>query len=224
MCKVSILIPTHEGRDKFVIKILQKLSLQTYSNFKVIIADNDYLKKEVPSYIKDFNFEIEYIINKKNLGPQKNVMNLISLVKTDFFKFIFSDDLISEDFLEKCVSILDENTDYSAVFTKRIFIDENGKYTGDANFYDFDESKKLLVQNLFEETCEKLDWFPGEMTNFIFRKKEYVFSELFTPKFGTQKSFICSYDLVLFLNLLKKDDNVYFINEPLCMIRNHDDR
>ena len=225
MKKISILIPTHKGREKFVKIILDSLENQTYKNFNVIICDNDSTKDKVPEYIKNYDYDIRYIVNNTNLGPQKNIMKLISLVESEYFKFILSDDLISDDFLEKTINLFDTKNDIDAIFTKRIFIDEFGKKTGEANFHEYDKSRIFDAKELFKISCEKVDWFAGELTNFIFKNKKYNYDELFTPSFTCKdNSFVCSYDLILFLNLLSKNSKVYFLNEPLCMIRNHDDR
>lgn len=133
--KVSIGIPVYNA-EKFLREGLDSILAQTYNDFEIIIADNDstdQTRKICLEYAQK-DPRVKYHRNEKNLGAAPNHNLVFRLAKGEYFKWAGYDDVISSDFLEKCVEILDKNPDVVLCMPRSCLIDENGKYIGDYHY------------------------------------------------------------------------------------------
>lgn len=110
---VSIMIPVY-NRESIISQTLDCAINQTYKNIEIIVSDNcstdntwsvleDYAKKD--TRIKIFKNEI-------NLGPVLNWKVCIDKLKGEYTKILWSDDLISVDFVEKTIQLFDSETSF----------------------------------------------------------------------------------------------------------------
>ena len=108
--KVSIGLFVYNG-EKFIRKRLDSLLEQTFTDFELIISDNastDSTSAICEEYAKK-DKRIRYIRQEKNKGAIWNFIFVLEEAKSDYFVWAAVDDLLSPDFLEKNVKVLESN-------------------------------------------------------------------------------------------------------------------
>jgi glycosyltransferase involved in cell wall biosynthesis len=127
--RVSIGIPVYNG-EKYLEQALESILTQTFTDFEVIISDNastDQTQKICQAYqLKDDR--IHYFRSERNLGAAPNYNRVFELSTGDYFKWAAYDDLISPDFLLKCVEILDADLDAVLCFPRVNLVNELGDF------------------------------------------------------------------------------------------------
>ncbi|MGI0023127.1 MAG: glycosyltransferase family 2 protein, partial [Nitrososphaeraceae archaeon] len=108
--KVSIGLFVYNG-EKFIRKRLDSLLEQTFTDFELIISDNastDFTSAICEEYAKK-DKRVRYIHQEKNKGAIWNFIFVLQEAKSDYFVWAAVDDLLSPDFLEKNVKVLESN-------------------------------------------------------------------------------------------------------------------
>jgi glycosyltransferase involved in cell wall biosynthesis len=108
---VSILIPVY-NRESIISETIQSALNQTYNNIEVIVVDNassDGTWTIIESFAATDN-RIKAFRNKSNIGPVKNWTRCVEEASGYYGKILWSDDLISPDFVEKCIALFDDET------------------------------------------------------------------------------------------------------------------
>ncbi|MEM3088782.1 MAG: glycosyltransferase [Candidatus Bathyarchaeia archaeon] len=129
--RVSIGMPVFNG-EKYIRQALDSILAQTYQDFELIISDNastDDTPQICRVYAAKDN-RIRYYRNKRNLGATRNFNRVFELSSGVYFKWAAYDDVISPDFLEKCVRVLDQDPSIVLCHSKTARIDEDGVVVG----------------------------------------------------------------------------------------------
>ncbi len=226
--KVSVVIPTHKGRDVYIHEILKSLARQTFRDFEVLIRDNHGTRKGEPAFVASFrsSFPVSYHINPKDIGPRANFETLLRDASGEYVKPMMSDDVIDPLFLERSVAVMAQHPEVSFVFTRRYFIDEEGRQNGAPRYFALEQMADGVVTPgfLLSDCIANQDWYPGEPSNVLIRREHLSRTDLFRSYMGKPEfSYRGSFDLILYLKLLEKGP-AYFINECLCGIRQHQGR
>ena len=110
---VSILIPAF-NRENFIKDAIESALNQTYKNTEIIIVDNNSSDNtwQTIMYYKSKDPRIKAYRNKKNIGPVLNWQKCISQSSGEYIKFLFSDDYISENYVEESINLFDNNTSF----------------------------------------------------------------------------------------------------------------
>lgn len=127
---VSIITPTYNCA-KFIAKTIQSAQAQTYKDWEMIIIDDcsiDNTKEIVETYLKDDN-RIKYFCLEKNSGAAIARNTALKMAKGRWIAFLDSDDLWSENKLEKQIKFMEEN-EYSFSYHEYSEIDEAGMSLG----------------------------------------------------------------------------------------------
>jgi abequosyltransferase len=109
--KISICIPQY-NRIKYLIKSLDELQNQNYSDFEVVISDDcsqDDTTNQIHKYIKSSKYPITYFRFDQNQGYDRNLRKSLELAVGDYCFVLGNDDTLSnsyvlsnlKDFLEK---------------------------------------------------------------------------------------------------------------------------
>lgn len=115
---ISILIPVY-NREKFIGRCIESALQQTYSNIEVIVVDNcstDDTYNISKEYEKN-DPRVHVYRNERNVGPVLNWKECINKAKGTYGKLLFSDDLISQNFIEDALTYIDGNNDVGFVFS-----------------------------------------------------------------------------------------------------------
>ena len=119
--KVSIITPCYNG-EKYVSRYLDSILRQTYKNIELIFINDgsdDNTEEIVKSYIKKFNdagMELIYLY-QKNSGQAAAVNKGLKIFSGDYLTWPDSDDILTDDSIEKKVRFLEENQQYGFVRT-----------------------------------------------------------------------------------------------------------
>lgn len=113
---VSIIMPCF-NHEEFVAETLDSVGAQTYSNWECIIVDDGSTdkSKEVCMNFVDNDKRYKYFY-QKNKGPAAARNFGLKLSKGDFIVFLDSDDLISNDKLERQIGVFFENPEIDIVY------------------------------------------------------------------------------------------------------------
>lgn len=126
---VSILIPTYNG-EEFLAKAIKSALNQTYPNLEIIVSDDgssDATIKIAESF--QHQSSIPYrIITHSNYGLVKNLNFCIQEAQGKYIKFIFQDDWLEANCIEKMVNLAEQDPEIGLVFSPRqVVIHPNSK-------------------------------------------------------------------------------------------------
>jgi len=144
--KVSILIPVY-NRENLIEESIQSALNQTYQNIEVIVVDNKSTDNtwNILQRLASQDSKVKIFQNEANIGPVKNWKRCIDEATGEYGKILWSDDLISYDFLEKTLPFLINYEDIGFVFTgTEIFIDKTNQksdayFIGESGIYESDK-------------------------------------------------------------------------------------
>ena len=221
---VSICIPTYNG-DKYLVECLESCVNQFFKDFEIIICDDGSSDKTISiieSYALKYSF-IKFTKNEKKLGLVGNWNKCIELSSGQWIKFVFQDDYISDDCLEKFVKEINDTS--QLIVCKRQFILPEQASSDLVNYYtnvvrtlentsnvlgNF-FSPKLISKITVENICLN---FIGEPSLIFFKKS--IVNEV--GLFNSSLKQIC--DLEFALRIASKFGLTY-IPHQLCAFRIH---
>jgi len=117
--RVSIGLPVYNG-ENYLEETLKSILNQNFSDFELIISDN--ASTDQTSLIcerhRRRDARIRYYRQDTNVGAAKNFNTAFQLSRGEYFRWTSHDDLISQDYLEKCVNVLDSSADIILCHTR----------------------------------------------------------------------------------------------------------
>ncbi len=122
---ISICIPTYNGA-KYLSETLQSIQSQNYQKIEVIMSDDsssDDTLLIVEAFKKQSDFPV-YVFHHTPSGIGANWNNCLKHAKGKYIKFLFQDDVMENDCLEKMVKLIEENPNIGLIASKRSFIVE----------------------------------------------------------------------------------------------------
>lgn len=127
--KVSLGMPVYNG-ERYLKEAIDSILSQTYTDFELIISDNASTDgtQEICLEYSNKDPRIRYFRNEKNLGSAWNFNRVFELSAGKYFKWAAHDDIISSDFLLKCVEVLDQDPSVVLCYSDTTIIDEKGKF------------------------------------------------------------------------------------------------
>ena len=140
---ISICIPAHNA-SKYIEETLNSILGQSYSNFEIIIV-NDGSSDNTSQIVESIHDKRISIISVKKGGASRARNVAYQKAQGDFIVFMDSDDLISENFLEAQLKLINHNTDCIAI-----------SFWG--RFYKADRTDFKLFEELITEPHEFQDW------------------------------------------------------------------
>ncbi len=117
---VSICIPTYNGAA-FIGEAIQSAIAQTYPNIELIVSD-DGSTDETIAIAQSFQSQTSVdfrIVLHRNYGLSQNWNFCISQAKGEYIKFLFQDDLLAPECIEKMVAVAQQSPEIGMVFSPR---------------------------------------------------------------------------------------------------------
>jgi glycosyltransferase involved in cell wall biosynthesis len=160
--RVSVGLPVYNG-GRYVREAIDAVLAQTFSDFELVISDNastDSTGKICRDVARN-DPRVRYYRNAENLGAAPNFNRCFALARpTEYFKWITYDDLITDDFLERCVEVLDSDAGVSLAFPAMVHADAEGNVTsrqqkGDLSLVENEPGRR--AQRLIEYGLESPD-------------------------------------------------------------------
>ena len=161
-------------KELYVSESVQSILNQSYTNFELILVNDDTENKNFINKISNFDQRIRLIHNDKNLGAGLSRNKAIVLSNGEYIAFCDSDDLWKKNKLELQLNFMKKfNLNFS--FTSYDIIDENNKLIKirkAPNFVDFKKLRNSCDIGLSTIIAKKN----------IFRGNKYQFSNLKTKE------------------------------------------
>lgn len=124
---------TSFNRPKWLYQTLSSVKNQTYSNLEIFVCDDASFLPEVDQTINSFikiASNIKYLNHYKRKGPITNLNQILEKSNGKYFIWLCDDDWIDSTYIEKCVSFMENNPDYSLTVGKTNF------YVGDSFLFE----------------------------------------------------------------------------------------
>jgi glycosyltransferase involved in cell wall biosynthesis len=157
--RVSIGLPVHNG-ENYLEEAIKSILSQTFEEFELIISDNASTDKtkEICNDYASQDKRVTYSRNPENLGASANYIRVFNLGSAEYFKWAAHDDLCKEDYLKKCIEVLDNDPSIVLCFSRVSSIDPNGKIVK-----EWDPRPNLdsqIAHERFRDVLERTDTFP----------------------------------------------------------------
>lgn len=209
---VSIICITY-NHEKYIEKCLKGLIMQkTLFDYEILIhedASSDKTPEIIKKYEKKYSNLIKVIYQKENQFSQGKSPSkyLYDIAQGKYLAFCEGDDYwIDENKLQKQVTFLEENRNYSAIYSNVLIVDENNKIFNDKRARQSFPLYDNFVEKKYLNTLMPLLGQISGMTCVNFWK---IFSEDYKKEFLKCKA---NGDVKIYL-LLKHLGNIYFSRE-----------
>ena len=123
---VAVVILNWNGKS-FLEKFLPSVLSGTYSNYKVIVADNASSDDSV-SFLKSHFPEIEVIINPTNEGFAKGYNTALQQVKADYYVLLNSDVEVTPGWIEPVIELMEADKKIAACQPKLLAFDQKDSF------------------------------------------------------------------------------------------------
>lgn len=197
---VSIITPTYNC-GKYICETINSVLHQTYTNWEMIIVDDcstDNTKKIVSQYLLKDN-RIQYYFLESNVGAAMARNKAMQYAKGKYMAFLDSDDLWEKDKLEKQIIFM-ENNHYNFTCTSYQQINEDS-----INLNKIIKAKLKTNYNGVLLTC------PIGNSSVMYNVEEL--GKFVVPNIRKRN------DDALWLQMLKKEEYIYGLNESLMRYR-----
>ncbi|MES2680315.1 MAG: glycosyltransferase [Bacteroidota bacterium] len=132
---ISICIPTFNG-ERYLKECLDSCVSQSFKDFEVIVCDdgsNDNTQAIIEQYQKNYAF-IKFHKNEKNIGLVGNWNRCLDLASGTWIKFLFQDDVMYPDCLQRFYDHTGKNSDLivckrNFILDKAVTVEEREYYT-----------------------------------------------------------------------------------------------
>lgn len=128
---ISIGMPVY-NEAQFIQQTLNSILSQTYTNFELIISDNNSTDNtlQICQEYANQDKRITLLKQPSNLGAGINFMKILEKTTGRYFTFISGHDLWHPNFLARCIEILSQNNSIVLCFSQAISIDKENRALG----------------------------------------------------------------------------------------------
>jgi glycosyltransferase involved in cell wall biosynthesis len=134
---VSVCIPAFNAA-RWILDCLDSAVNQSYQPLEVLVIDDGSTDGTVELIRSIDDQRIRLLVNEQNIGLTRNWNKCIELARGDFIKFLFHDDILYPDCIEKMMRVVLSNENVGLVFSPRDIIVEGDPQT---------ELTKIWLQN-----------------------------------------------------------------------------
>lgn len=224
---VSICVPVYNGAA-FIESCLRACISQTYQNIEIIVCDDCSTDNtfEIIQKIAKEDPRIKYYQNKSNKGLVGNWNQTLSHASGDYIKWLFQDDNMVPDAIEKFVQVA--SAGYSFIVSKRNFVLKGNFSEQQIKYYKsgvktlesyFNKSEKghyFEAADIAKLSTEFIALnFIGEPSLSFFNKKCIEQAGNYDEKLHQ----ICDMEYSL---RIASSEGVFVINDPICSFTIHE--
>ena len=126
--RVGIGLPVYNG-EQYLAAALHSILAQTYGDFELIISDNASTDgtEDICRAHAARDRRIRYYRSEENRGLAWNHNNVFSLSTAEYFLWIGHDDVLTPEYVERCVAVLDGDPSVVLCYSRVQGIDEHGQ-------------------------------------------------------------------------------------------------
>jgi len=209
----SIGVTTYDRID-LLRETINSILNQTFSDFEVIISNDNPNRIISFDLLKTSDPRIRIINQKENLGEYSNMNFLLSNAKGKFFTWLADDDLYDSHFLEEVNKAIIKYGDASCFFSTYNVIEELEILPCDKEYsYNNHLLKGSDFLNMYTKGNIKVIGVMG-----VFEKKYLISIGGLEDISNDNKGLYCEYMMIIKTGLL---DSVCYIDSPLVHYRNH---
>lgn len=123
--RVSIGLPVFNGQN-YLSRAIESLLSQSFSDFELIISDNASTDRtqEICECFAERDKRIKYLRQGENVGAIRNFNLLVETARGNYFKWAAHDDVCEPSYLQRCVELLDSNSELVWVHSVSDMIDQ----------------------------------------------------------------------------------------------------
>ncbi len=123
-------MPVYNG-ENFITEAIDSILAQTFSDFELIISDNASTDKteELCRMYAERDQRIWYYRNDQNMGAAWNINRLVDLARGEYFKWAHYDDICRPEFLERCLTVLEQEPLVILCYPRTHIIDNQSRIT-----------------------------------------------------------------------------------------------
>jgi len=195
--KITIGLPSYNGANT-IQRAIDSLVNQTYSNFELIISDDDSSDStsEICQKYKLTDKRIKFIKNKDRKGWINNFIYLLDQAQTEYFMWAAQDDYWDPKFIEKNIQVLESNSKFVGSISDIKLVGNNMK-----NYTSNNSEIKFLRDYIgtYEEKIQYILQFNWIANLYSVFRTEQIKKSIIRKKFA-------SWDFALLLNLVKFGD------------------
>lgn len=110
--------------EKYIIETLESVESQTYPNLELVISDDsseDGSLKLISDFVTRTNLTSKVVLNPKG-GIGENWNNCIHYARGKYIKFVFQDDVLAPECIERMVAIAEQDDKVGFVYSDRSII------------------------------------------------------------------------------------------------------
>lgn len=134
--KISIIVPTYNTPEKFLIEMIESVRNQTYGNWELCIADggsNERVRNILRQYaLEDNRIKIKLLGENKGIAGNSN--EALSLATGEYIALLDHDDMLPPFALFEVVKTINENPDADFIYSDEDKISKDGKKRFDPHF------------------------------------------------------------------------------------------
>ena len=126
--RVSVGLPVYNG-ENFLREAIDSVLEQTFEDLELIISDNAStdLTEEICRGYAAKDKRMKYFRNKENMGASFNYKRVFGLASGEYFKWTAHDDVCKPEFLERCVEVLDADSEVVLCYTRTATVNSRGQ-------------------------------------------------------------------------------------------------
>jgi glycosyltransferase involved in cell wall biosynthesis len=148
---VTVVVVSY-NHSQYITECLNSIKDQTYKNIQLIVADDaskDNSTEVFEKWLQENNYTAERNFHKKNTGLAEMLNECVSMAKGKYINLIAADDYFHRDFLEKCVTSLEQkDNQFGMVFSSCFIIREDKSLINYLDDFSFYKDKKQFKNNL----------------------------------------------------------------------------
>lgn len=219
---VSILIPVY-NREKLVIESIESALSQTYDNIEIVIVDNastDKTWEVVQKYAN--NHKVKLHRNETNIGPVYNWIECLNRASGYYANFLYSDDILHENFIEVCVSKMQESSNVGFVRTKYV---DRDKVNNLQSALDYSKDEFMTSQEYIYRKVTGYGSLPNSPVCCLFRltdMKQSLTAVIPNPYDWDFNTYGAGNDLLLHLNIANKYKRVVYTESTVVGLKGHE--
>lgn len=172
MIKLSISIPTYNRGDLLYENITNIIpQIKDRNNVELIICDNasnDNTQKLIPSIVNNYNGEnLVYKRYDEFVSGRENFKRAVDLANGEYVLLMGDDDILSPDFVNIAINLLEKNKDINFIHFNRIYGPEDFRNN---KLFDFRLVGTTIQKYKVVDFIEKYLASPSFMSSIIFKR------------------------------------------------------
>jgi len=127
--RVSIGVPVFNG-ERYLPQALDSILAQTYQDFELVISDNGSTDgtEAICRRYAAADSRIRYYRHATTRGVTWNFRQVVLRSSGEYFMWVAADDKLAPDYVQRCVEVLDRESQVVLCYCRSVDMDEDGRF------------------------------------------------------------------------------------------------